>query len=140
MNNWDHRFLALAQHVAGWSKDPGTQCGAVITNGRRIVSVGYNGFAAGVRDHEIRLQDRATKLAMTIHAEENAILEAPRRPEGCTIYVWPLPPCSLCAAKIIQAGIVRVVAPEYKGGNCTDSIALGVEQFAEAMVSVDLCN
>jgi dCMP deaminase len=32
--------------------------------------------------------------------------------EHCTIYVWPMPPCSRCAAKIAQVGITAVVAPK----------------------------
>jgi deoxycytidylate deaminase len=40
---WDRRFLELARHVAAWSKDPSTQVGAVVAEGKRVVSLGYNG-------------------------------------------------------------------------------------------------
>ena len=43
---WDTRFLGLATHISAWSKDPSSQVGAVITDGNRIISLGYNGFAA----------------------------------------------------------------------------------------------
>jgi hypothetical protein len=38
---WDKRFLLLARHVAGWSKDPSTQCGAVIVQPatRKIIQI-----------------------------------------------------------------------------------------------------
>ena len=84
---WDTRFLSLAAHISGWSKDPSSQVGAVITDGNRIVSLGYNGFAAGVHDTTERLVDRATKLNLTIHAEENAMNFAKRDLPGCTAYV-----------------------------------------------------
>ena len=109
MGKWDHRMLALAEHIATWSKDPSTQVGAVITDDRhRIVSTGYNGLPMGVADSQEILEDRNTKLAITIHAEENAILFATQALDGCTIYV-SAPVCAGCAAKIVQTGIRRVV-------------------------------
>jgi dCMP deaminase len=109
-NKWDRRFLQLARTVSQWSKDPSTKVGAVITHGNRIVSLGYNGFASGVNDDPARYGDRDWKLAAVIHAEENCLLWARGSVQGCAIYTWPMPPCSNCAAKIIQAGIYRVVS------------------------------
>lgn len=113
MNKWDERFLELAQVVAGWSKDPSTGTGCVIVRpDRSVATVGYNGFARGVDDTPERLNDRPTKYAMTVHAEVNAIIAAREPLHGCTAYVYPWFPCSPCAAAVIQAGIVRLVAPQ----------------------------
>ena len=103
----------LANFVAGWSKDPSTQVGAVIANvnTKRVVSMGFNGFPAGVEDSEDRLETREIKYEMVVHAEANALLFAGPAAEGCTLYVTPLPPCARCAVLIIQAGISRVVCP-----------------------------
>lgn len=109
MKKWDDRFMGLAEYVAGWSKDPSTKVGAVITRGNRIVSLGFNGFASGVDDSKERYADRDFKYPAVIHAEENAMLFSRQDLTGCTIYVWPMPPCARCAAKIIQAGIKRIV-------------------------------
>lgn len=110
MLKWDERFLALAATVAEWSRDPSKKVGAVIVDDKkRVVSVGYNGFPQGVSDDE-RLNDKETKNEITVHAEINAILFANRNLEGCTIYVWPIPPCVRCAGQILQAGIKRVVS------------------------------
>lgn len=110
MTDWDQRFLSLAKFISGWSKDPSTKVGCVIADqNHRIVSLGYNGLPTGVSDSSERLMNRELKLALTVHAEVNAILFA-GGVKGCTLYVWPLPPCSHCAAKIIQAGISRVVS------------------------------
>lgn len=107
---WDRFGLDLARVVAGRSKDPSTKCGAIIMDAQhRVVSTGYNEFPRGVHDDASMLQVREVKLALTIHAEEKAILFAQRDLSGCTAYVWPMPPCSGCAAKLAQAGIVRVV-------------------------------
>ena len=109
---WDERFLDLAAHVGSWSKDPSTRVGAVIVRpDRTIASVGYNGFPRGVDD---TYGTRDDKLLRTVHAEMNAILSANEKLTGCTVYVYPLCPCSNCAAAIIQAGITTVVHPLHK--------------------------
>lgn len=107
---WDRRFLKLAQEVATWSKDPSTKVGSVIVNHRRIVSLGFNGFPHGVEDTEERLNNRDEKLARTMHAELNAILNARGSVTGMTLYCTFFP-CSNCGLAIIAAGIHRVVAP-----------------------------
>jgi dCMP deaminase len=113
MNKWDERFLALAAHVAQWSKDPSTKTGAVLVDTRRrVLGVGYNGFARGVDDAPDRLNDRPMKLKLTVHAEANTILNASGNARGATMYLHPWPPCAPCAGLVIQAGIVHVIAPK----------------------------
>tara|TARA_R100001530_G_scaffold13727_7_gene12585 strand:+ start:3278 stop:3721 length:444 start_codon:yes stop_codon:yes gene_type:complete len=108
---WDDRFLALAEHVSAWSKDPSTKCGAVIVDDdKRVLSVGYNGFPRGVEDNWTLLSSREEKYSRIIHAEINAILFASGDLRGATLYSYPLPPCAPCAAVIIQKGIRRVVS------------------------------
>ena len=105
---WDQRFIKLAQHIATWSKDPSSRVGSVIVDEhRRVVSVGFNGFPAGVSDEEV---PRERKLLRVVHAEMNACAFATAPVRGCTIYVTH-PPCSNCAAILIQKGIFRVVYP-----------------------------
>lgn len=107
-DDWNIRFLDLASHVGGWSKDPSTKVGAVIVRpDRTIASVGYNGFPRHVKDV---YEDRDHKLLRTVHAEMNAILSAREPLLGYSLFVSPLYPCSNCAAHIIQAGIKYVVA------------------------------
>ena len=133
-DKWDQRFLDLARHVAQWSKDPSTNVGCVIVNAdKTIASIGYNGFPRGVIDDADRLHDRDTKLAMTLHAEDNAILSANQQLDGCIAYTWPMPPCSTCAARLIQAGVVRVVAPS-PGSRWHESCLLGQTMMREAGV------
>lgn len=107
---WDTRFIDLAKLIASWSKDPSTQVGAVIVKGKKIVSVGYNGFPEGVEDKYELLKNRDEKYPRIVHAEANAIITAKRDLSDCSIYVHPFPPCSTCSGLIIQAGIRRVVA------------------------------
>lgn len=106
---WDHRFLDMAQLIASWSKDPSTKVGAVIVDDKnRVVSVGYNGFPAGMIDNPQTLSNRELKYAFSVHAAINAILFAKRDLSKCPLYVTHIA-CSNCATKVIQSGITRVV-------------------------------
>jgi dCMP deaminase len=137
-SKWTERFLELSEFVAGWSKDPSTKVGAVIAEGKRIVSIGFNGPPAGTHDSDILPRDE--KLRRTIHAETNAILFARRDLTGCTIYV-SRPPCSQCAAKIIQAGIKVVVArsaPKDFVERWQDDLTTASNMFYEAGVTAYL--
>lgn len=109
---WDNRFLKMAREISTWSKDPSTQCGAVIVRpDKTIVSLGYNGFPRGMPDNDELLTNRDEKLFRVVHAEMNAILTAREPLLGYTLYVWPFSPCERCAVHIIQSGIKRVVYP-----------------------------
>ena len=142
MDKWNHRFLNLAKHISTWSKDPSTKVGAVIVDKQnRIVSVGYNGFPAGVNDDQDRYLDRDMKYSLTQHSEINALLFAQRDVSGCTMYTYPLAPCTRCACAIIQSGISSVISIELEGDKkdrWEDSIELSKVIFAEANVSLKL--
>lgn len=109
MNEWDNRFMDVAELVASWSKDPRTKVGSVIVDDhKRIIGVGFNGFPRGVVDDPDRYVDRDTKLKFVAHAERNALDNCPISTEGATLYATLLPCCD-CAKGIIQKGIKRVV-------------------------------
>lgn len=133
-SRWDKRFLDMAALVASWSKDPSTQVGAVIVNsGRRVVSVGYNGFPVGISDDK-RLDNRESKYKMVVHAECNALLFASGKIVDCTIYTYPFMPCPQCASMIIQSGLGRVVSYVTTNDRWSDDFKLSREMFKEASV------
>ena len=134
--DWDSRFLEMARLVSTWSKDPSTQVGAVITRGKFVVSLGFNGHPKGVADTADRLENREAKYRTIIHAEMNAILTAKQDLEGCTIYVWPFMPCSQCASIIIQSGIRRVVTVPSESERWAESFRYTEELFREAGVEL----
>lgn len=138
LDKWDVRFLKLAEYIASWSRDPSKKVGAVIVDDKkRIVSLGFNGFPRGV-DDDHRLNDQTLKNEIVIHAEINAILFANKDVQGCTMYVWPIPPCSRCAAQIIQTGIARVVAPYIQESDrWKNSVQLGRDVLDEGGVHTD---
>ena len=113
MDKWDSHFLKMAAICAEMSKDPSTQCGAVIVRpDRSIAATGFNGFPRGMSDDPSIYEDREKKYDRVIHAEMNALLHSrDGTHKGYTLYTFPFMPCSRCAVHMVQAGISRVVAP-----------------------------
>ncbi len=109
---WDLRFLDLAKLVSGWSKDPSTKVGAVITNGNRFISLGFNGFPKKMIDTEELYSDRDEKYSRIIHGEQNALIESRIDVNGFTLYTYPFMPCDRCFVIMAQAGIQRFVFPK----------------------------
>ena len=137
MNKWDANFLALANTVSMFSKDPSTKVGAVIVDDdKRVVSIGYNGFPKGIKD-DYRLDNRELKYEMIVHAEANALLFASAPVKGCTIYTWPFQPCSRCASLIIQSGIRRVVSVESKDQKWSSNFQLAHDMMTEARIEIE---
>ena len=137
MTDWNRRFLALAEHIATWSKDPSTKVGAVIVDAdRRIISTGYNGFPRDVEDLDQRLNNRDVKYEMIVHGEINAIVFANQNLQGTTLYTWPFMPCSRCAGIVIQSGIRTVVAPYNDNPRWQASFELTEQMFREAGIKL----
>lgn len=119
---WTDKFMGLAEHIATWSKDPSTKVGCVLvdTYDNAILATGYNGFPRCIADTPERLDNREVKYKLTVHAEANAIAAAARSGRNvynAHIYVT-FPPCSQCAALLIQAGVTMVT---YKPSPLTNS-------------------
>ncbi|MDI9541181.1 MAG: dCMP deaminase family protein [Bacillota bacterium] len=125
--DWHTYFMSLAHLSALRSKDPNTGVGAVIVdNVNRIVSIGYNGMPRGC-DDSLFPWDREgdfldTKYAYVVHAELNAILNAPRSVQDCSLYV-SLFPCNECAKAIIQSGIKKIYYESDKYADADNTIA-----------------
>lgn len=135
---WDQRFLALAKFVSTWSKDPSTQVGAVITRGKKIVSLGFNGFPPEIPDDPKRLKDRKQKYKDIIHAEINAIHFSQRSLFNDTIYVYPFMPCAICAENIRDEGIFKVVSLFSDNPRWKKSFKASEKIFVKANVQIVL--
>lgn len=138
-DKWHKRFLDMAKLISSWSKDPSTKVGAVIADwDNRIISMGYNGFPAGIYDADERLQDRDTKYKMIIHAEANALIFANRNMMNHRIYTYPFMPCPSCASLIIQAGIQTVVSYNNMPERWSQNFELSKQLLQEAGVELIL--
>jgi dCMP deaminase len=94
--------------------------GAVAVKDKHILTTGYNGAPAGVKDclelgclrNEKNIPSgQRTEICRAIHAEQNAIIQAAVHGvslEGCTIYCTHTP-CVLCAKMMVNARVKRVV-------------------------------
>jgi dCMP deaminase len=72
-------------------------------------------FQSGQKTHELK-------------AEINTLLSAGSRAKGGTLFVWGKPVCARCAASMIQAGILKVVAidPNNESDKSSDWYKLGI--------------
>lgn len=135
---WDKRFMELAKQVATWSKDKSTGVGAVIVNDKKkVLSLGFNGFARGVNDDIEERHSRPIKDYYVIHAEKNALDEAETSLEGATIYCTFFT-CATCAHGIIQKGLKKVVAPEpdWNAERYAETQRHALQMYKEAGVEV----
>ncbi|MTJ80557.1 MAG: hypothetical protein F8N37_06005 [Telmatospirillum sp.] len=139
-SSWDLKFLALAEFVASWSKDPSTRVGAVAV-GRtpNLLSLGYNGFPPGIADQPERLLDRDTKYRLVVHAEINALINAQFQPVA--LYITH-PPCVRCTVQILAYRSVRRVVTRHPDEDMLSrwgaDFAESRHLFEEAGVALDL--
>jgi dCMP deaminase len=139
----DEYFLKIASVVAERSTCLRHHMGAVAVKDKHILTTGYNGAAAGLKDClELGCLRNAsnipsgqrTEICRAIHAEQNVIIQAALHGislEGCTIYCTHTP-CVLCAKMMINARVKRVVIfTKY----ADDSFK---ELFREAGITVDI--
>ena len=119
---WDEYFLEIMNTVSLRATCARGKSGAVIVKDNRILTTGYVGSPQGLPHcddaghlmHTVINEHgkKSMHCVRTIHAEENAILQAAQFGiplNGSTIYC-KMTPCFRCAMKIIRVGITRVVA------------------------------
>ncbi len=137
--HWHQRFLSLARHISGWSRDPNRQVGAVIVRpDKTVATMGFNGFPRGVADADDRYNNRDLKNEMVVHAEMNAILHTREPLHGYALYVWPFHPCARCAAAIIQSGIKQIYTVPWDTTNWGETIRIARSMFDEAGITVTI--
>lgn len=142
--DWNKRYLELAEYISNWSKDLSRGVGAVIVDiDNRVVSFGYNGFPSGVNDNIEERHSRPAKYDWTVHAEENAVVNAARigaSTKNCTIYL-NLFPCARCSGLIINAGVKKVVCskkPNFQDDKYGDEFKISYEKLQEAGVEIEI--
>ncbi len=128
---WDVYFARIVEQIALRSTCTRRQIGAIIVNERhQIVSTGFNGVMRKanhcdeigcIKDENNIESGMGHGICPAVHAEQNALLQAGKESEGCTLYVNAFP-CKICARLIVNAGIKRVVV----SGKYTDSEGLAI--------------
>lgn len=117
----DQYFLKIAAVVAERSTCCRHHVGAVAVRNKHILSTGYNGAAANLKDClELGcLRDKLNipsgtqqQICRAIHAEQNAIIQASLNGvslERATLYCTHTP-CIICAKMLVNAKIERFVS------------------------------
>lgn len=124
--------MRIAGEVATRSTCPRLAVGAVVVRDKRILTTGYNGSPSGMAHCEdvgclIRVVDGRESCQRTLHAEQNAIIQAAYHGvsvNGASVYCTHQP-CLLCVKMILNSGIYGV----YYAGGYPDPLA--VELAAE---------
>ncbi|MEK7712517.1 MAG: deaminase [Nitrospirota bacterium] len=131
---WDEYFIGIAKAVSTRATCLRRKYGTVITKDNIIVSTGYNGAPAGMKDclevgkctrKELQIpHGERYELCHSVHAEANAVIRAAvHELKGATIYISGADdgagechsePCMMCKRIMLNARIARVV---YSDGN-----------------------
>ncbi|MDD5145881.1 MAG: cytidine/deoxycytidylate deaminase family protein [Candidatus Pacebacteria bacterium] len=141
----DEYFLKIASVVAERSTCLRHHVGAVAVKNKHILTTGYNGAAAGLkdclelgclRDQQNIASGTRQEICRAIHAEQNVIIQAALHGvnlEAATIYCTHTP-CIICAKMLVNSRIERFVS---FGKYADDSF---VEIFKEAGIKVENVN
>jgi dCMP deaminase len=127
----DDYYLNIAAEVARRSTCLRRHYGAVIVRNKQIISTGYCGSPRGtvncsdmglcLREEMDIKRGKNYELCRAVHAEQNAIIHAPRLDMlGSTLYLVGMDasngrvlddsmPCLICRRMIINAGIAEVI-------------------------------
>ena len=120
--NWGEYFMSIAFLAASRSSCHRLHVGCVLVKNTHIISMGYNGFLAGVPHTSIV---RNNHEQATVHAEQNAISDAARRGvsvDNATAYITHYP-CINCAKILAASGIKKIVYhSDYKNDEIENEI------------------
>lgn len=111
MNNrptWDEVWMKMAETIALRSHHPEWKVGSLIvsTDNTQVLSLGYNGNAAGMSNVPQSTQPGESGL---LHAEINALLKLDYNNPKDKIMYLTLSPCENCAKAIVNSGIKKVI-------------------------------
>jgi len=147
-------YLGIAKEVARRSTCFRRSIGAIIIRDDQIISTGYVGSPRKTKDsfeHGSCLRDKLkiphgqrSELCRSVHAEQNAIINAARAGVsllGGDMYIYGLVygkdmpidafPCFICKKMIINAGINKVICSTADGKMKTFSIKGWIKDWQE---------
>jgi dCMP deaminase len=149
-------YLNIAREVANRSTCMSTNFGCIIVRDDQIISTGYNGAPRGTKDcTEIGVCLRRMlhvpsgtqyELCRSVHAEQNAIINAARAGVsllGGDVYLFGKKvlegeeqllkayPCFICKKMILNAGIKNVISNDENGKVVEYKVADWVSEWAK---------
>jgi len=156
----DEYYLGIAREVSRRSTCFRRTIGAIIVRDDQIISTGYVGAPRKTRDsleHGFCLRDRLNiphgqryELCRSVHAEQNAIINAARAGVsllGGDMFIYGSDPktghaidafpCFICKKMIINSGLNRVVCSTSSGGLQTFSVEDWIKAWQETDILDD---
>lgn len=158
----DLYYMAIAEAVRARANCKGSEVGAVLVRGNRVISTGYNGTPAGFQNcrdggclrceerakrdddptyespHPETMKGKALDICFCVHAEQNTLLNAARHGiavESAVLYAIHQP-CFSCLKESIQAGIKRIVFLVPWHGAKDEALKAQYRQLAEELTPV----
>ena len=122
----ENYYLNMAETALERSTCLRRKWGAVIVKDDEIISTGYNGAPRGRKNCDELGYCIREKLCRSVHAEQNAIISAPRKSMiDATLYmvgkhadtgecVENAMSCSMCKRVIINSGISKIIIRDTK--------------------------
>jgi dCMP deaminase len=156
----DDYYLGIAKEVARRSTCFRRSIGAIIVRDDQIISTGYVGAPRKTKsshEHGFCLRDRLGiphgeryELCRSVHAEQNAIINAARAGVsllGGSMYIYgtvfsedkPINafPCFICKKMIINAGLDRIVCSTAGGGKKAFRVSRWAQDWTKADILDD---
>ena len=156
----DDYYLGIAKEVARRSPCSRRSIGAIIVRDDQIISTGYVGAPRKTKsshEHGFCLRDRLGiphgeryELCRSVHAEQNAIINAARAGVsllGGNMYIYgtvtsedkPINafPCFICKKMIINAGLDRIVCSTAGGGKKAFRVSRWAQDWTKADILDD---
>ena len=156
----DDYYLGIAKEVARRSTCFRRSIGAIIVRDDQIISTGYVGAPRKTKsshEHGFCLRDRLGiphgeryELCRSVHAEQNAIINAARAGVSLlggnmyiygTVYSEDKPinafPCFICKKMIINAGLDRIVCSTAGGGKKAFRVSRWAQDWTKADILDD---
>jgi len=156
----DDYYLGIAKEVSRRSTCFRRSIGAIIVRDDQIISTGYVGAPRKTKsshEHGFCLRDRLGiphgeryELCRSVHAEQNAIINAARAGVSLlggdmyiygTVYSEDKPinafPCFICKKMIINAGLDRIVCSTAGGGKKTFRVGRWVRDWTKSDILDD---
>lgn len=156
----DQYYLGIAEEVARRSTCFRRSIGAIIIKNDQIISTGYVGAPRKTKDsleHGFCLRDKLNiphgqryELCRSVHAEQNAIINAARAGVsllGGNMYIYgsvpgksqPINafPCFICKKMLINAGLDRVICSTEDGKMKTFRVKDWVKNWQESDIVDD---
>lgn len=124
--SWDEYFMRIAELASIRSPCERLKVGCVLVKNNRLISMGYNGFLAGM-DHQSIVRNGHEQA--TIHAEINSITDAAKRGvsvDGATAYVTHYP-CLNCYKAMASSGINKIYyKTNYKNDPAIEALGYNI--------------